>query len=144
MEFMIDDDKKGLFSDIGLLIMRVSAGLMMAFAHGWPKIQAFGERAEGWDGMFFGLPGALAVGLVILAEFVCALLITVGLMTRLAAIPLIINMSVAAYAHFVMWGDGFGDTELALVFLTIFVMFLFTGPGKISLDEVINRRMKAM
>lgn len=138
MEHLLDDERKTLLKDVGLLILRVWAGLVMAIAHGLPKLTDFAERAEGWDGMFFGMPGAMATGLAIFGEFVCALLVAAGALTRLAAIPVVVAMAVALYAHFGLWGDEFRDGELAMMFLSIFLLFVFTGPGRFSIDGLIE------
>lgn len=74
----------------------------------------------------------------IFAEFFCAALIVMGLMTRLAAIPLIIVMSVVVF--YSQDGEIFlGKGELPALYLAGFVALLFTGPGKWSLDRVLGK-----
>jgi putative oxidoreductase len=74
-------------------------------------------------------------------EFVCGLLVLVGLATRVAAIPPIIVMFVAIKTA--QWGNVdslasfFGLTEWAYV--TIFAWLAISGPGPISLDRLIAR-----
>ena len=58
-------------------------------------------------------------------------------MTRLAAIPLIIAMSVAVF--FSHHGRIFGDGEHAALYLAGYMALLFTGPGKISMDRLIGK-----
>jgi putative oxidoreductase len=71
------------------------------------------------------------------AEFFCAAFIILGLFTRLAAVPLVIAMSVALiYAH---KGQFFGDGEKAAIYLVAFLAILFIGPGKASLDRFIGK-----
>lgn len=142
MEFLIDDDKKENLSGIGLLALRLSAGLMMLFAHGLGKIENFGGVAENFDGLL-GMPGTINAVLVIFAEVLCAILIMGGALTRLAAIPLVIAMLVASYAHAIMWGDPFGDYELALLYAGVFLTLAFTGPGKFSIDAVLSNNRNA-
>ena len=75
--------------------------------------------------------------LVVFAEFFCALFIIIGLFTRLAAIPLIINMTVALIkAH--DW-KVFGDGEMATLFLAAFLMLLLLGPVKVSVDGMTGK-----
>ena len=38
-------------------------------------------------------------------------------------------------ASVVHWGDPFGRVEKALLFLTVFVILMMTGPGKYSIDR---------
>lgn len=59
-----------------------------------------------------------------------------GLWTRAALIPLIINMSVIVFiAHA---GDPFGRKEIGLFFLITFVVLFLTGPGKYSMDNKLK------
>jgi putative oxidoreductase len=85
----------------------------------------------------FHIGGPASMGLTIFAEFFCAVLIVLGLMTRLATIPLIVTMSVALFiAH---KGEIFGDGEHAALYLAGYILLLFTGPGKISMDKLIGK-----
>ena len=56
----------------------------------------------------------------------------IGLKTRLASVPLIVTMIVAAFI--VHAGDPFAKKELALVYLVGFLAIFFTGPGEYSVD----------
>ncbi len=80
-----------------------------------------------------GVGQATSLHLSAFAEFVCAILIILGLLTRLATIPLIINMAVACLI--VHGADDFGTKELSLLYLGIFLTIFFTGPGRYSLDK---------
>jgi|SRR5690606_24704631 Predicted membrane protein len=116
--------------DLGLLILRAGAGLALV-THGWPKLQNFGERASKFADPF-GLGPEISLGLVVFAEFFCSLLVVLGVYTRLALIPLIINM--ATIVFLIHGGDPFGKKELAVLFLVSFGCLFFTGPGKYSVD----------
>ena len=121
--------------NFALLILRLSLGGLM-IPHGYDKLMHFSKYASMFANPFhIGTSASLA--LTIFAEFFCASFIVAGLMTRLAAIPLIIAMSVAVfYAHH---GQIFGDGEHAALYLFGFIALLFTGPGKISMDGVIGK-----
>lgn len=125
------------FRDLGLLLLRVFFGLYMAFGHGWGKI-------IGGPGQWAGLGGTMEIfGLgfaptfwgfmAAFAEFVCAILVTVGFLTRPAAILLTINMAVASTAHITGVIDG--GPEMALLYAGVFFSLIFIGPGKYSVDE---------
>src|SRR4026208_902260 len=81
---------------IGLLILRVGFGLLMA-SHGWGKMQML--MAGESDNFADPIGGAkwLSPGLGGCAGFFWALLLVIGLGTRLAASPLIVTMAVAAF-----------------------------------------------
>ena len=87
-----------------------------------------------------GIGAGLSFHLVLFAEFVCAILLMLGLATRLALIPLIIAMLVAAFvAHA---DDPFGKKEMALLYLVVFITLLITGPGKYSIDNALGRNRR--
>ena len=123
-------------ASLGLLILRVAAGVLM-MTHGWSKIQNFeGIVQSGFDPV--GMGATLSVVMLIGAEFIAALFIVLGLLTRLSAVPLIVAMSVAAFvAHA---SDPLQVKELSLIYLTIFATLLITGAGKYSLDSLLFRK----
>jgi putative oxidoreductase len=123
-------------ASLGLLILRVAAGVLM-MTHGWSKIQNFEGMVEsGFDPV--GMGATLSVVMLIGAEFIAALFIVLGLLTRLSAVPLIVAMSVAAFvAHA---SDPLQVKELSLIYLTIFATLLITGAGKYSLDSLLFRK----
>lgn len=119
--------------DLGLLILRLVGGGAM-LTHGLPKLQKIlAGNYQFADPI--GLGPELSLFLVTFAEVVCAVLIIVGLLTKLAALPLIIDMAVAFFI--VHQADPFGDKEITLVFLGIFLTLFLTGPGRYSLDRGI-------
>ncbi|MDH3891020.1 MAG: DoxX family protein [candidate division Zixibacteria bacterium] len=118
--------------DLGLLVLRVGLGLMMAFSHGWGKLIGFAERSESFSDPL-GVGSALSLGLTVFAEFFCALAILLGLLTRAAAIPLIVTMMVAAFV--VHGADPWAKKEFAMLYLVPLLTILMAGPGKYSLDH---------
>ncbi|MBZ4188322.1 DoxX family protein [Niabella beijingensis] len=121
---------------LGILLLRVVTGCTMA-AHGLKKLTGFNAMAaKGFaDPFHIGVKASLS--LTIFAEFFCALFIVLGLLTRLATLPLIVCMCVALFiAH-----DGkiFGDGELAAVYLAVFLTLFIIGPGKYSVDKAIGK-----
>ena len=119
---------------LALLIMRVSFGSMMV-THGWPKLLSFIESPGSFpDPLHIG--SSLSHGLTAFAEFICAILIVIGLGTRWAAIPLMIAMAVASFI--VHAGDPLGDKEMSLLYLTAFSAILMLGAGSYSLDKAIS------
>lgn len=117
--------------DLSLLIFRAGLGMMM-LTHGYPKFQRVmnGEFSFG-DPLGLGVEASLI--LTVLAEFVCTILLILGLTTRYALVPLIITMAVAA---FIVHGDDpFGTQEKSALYLLCFSVLMITGPGKYSLDK---------
>ena len=122
-----------LSSDLGLLILRIVSGAAL-LTHGFPKFQKVLEGSMQF-GDPIGVGQATSLHLSAFAEFICAILIILGLLTRLAAIPLIINMAVACLI--VHSADDFGTKELSLLYLGMFLTLFLTGPGKYSVDRGI-------
>jgi putative oxidoreductase len=121
---------------VALFILRVGVGSLMMIQHGLGKLQNFGAKANSFSDPL-GIGSTTSLSLVIFAEFFCAAFIILGLFTRLAAIPLVIAMSVALFsAH---KGEFFGEGENAGMFLICFVTILLTGPGRFSLDRLIGK-----
>lgn len=125
--------------DLGLLIFRVGIAALM-LTHGIPKlIRAFnGDDIRFADPL--GMGEMLTFTFAIFAEFICSVLIILGLGTRLAAIPLILTMIVVIFG--VHLPDGFGRQELPILYLIGFILLFFTGGGKYSLDWYFLSRKK--
>ena len=129
--------KSGSPVSLGLLVLRIGVGLMMALGHGWGKLISFGERADQFADPI-GLGSAFSLGLTVFAEFFCALAIVLGLLTRGAVIPLIVTMLVAALV--IHGDDPWGKKELAMMYLAPFLALLLAGPGKYSVDRLLSRK----
>lgn len=122
-------------ADFGLMIVRVFAGLSLAFAHGMGKLPPSEQFVTGVRGMGFPAPEAFA-WLAALSEFAGGLLLALGLLTRPAALAIAITMGVAAFITHA--SDPFQKKELALFFLAVALCFLFSGAGKYSVDAAIS------
>nr|WP_299204243.1 DoxX family protein [uncultured Brumimicrobium sp.] len=123
--------------DVNALVLRLVMGLSMFYGHGLGKMNVlFGSGEINFPDPL-GIGMTLSIGMAVFAEVLCALLVTVGLFTRLALIPLIATMAVAAFI--VHGGDPFGKIELSLLYLAGYVGLLFIGPGRFSVDHIIKR-----
>jgi len=129
-----------LIPDLGLLILRLCAGGFMALFHGWGKFQAYGEKVHEFRSML-GMSPEVGYTLLVGAEFGCALLIVLGLCTRLAALPLIFAMLVAAFiAH---GDDPMDKKELPLLYALQYAVLFFMGAGRFSVDHWWGTRQAA-
>ncbi|MEF9478597.1 DoxX family protein [Chryseobacterium sp. RRHN12] len=126
--------------DIVLLVVRVFVGFAM-LSHGFPKLQMLleGGKIEFFD--FMGLGPQISLILTVFAEFVCSILIILGLFTRVALGFLIFTMVIAGFI--VHGGDPFEKRELALVYLSVYLLLLVIGAGKVSVDHMIEKRKRA-
>jgi putative oxidoreductase len=123
---------EALRRNIGLLVLRIGFGGTMMFSHGLAKLMNFGQMSESFPDPL-GVGPVFSLGLCILAEFFCALLITIGFYTRWATYPLMINMMVAALL--IHKNDPFQKKELALIYLMGFIAINLLGAGRYSLGK---------
>jgi putative oxidoreductase len=123
--------------DFWILLYRILIAAFM-LTHGLPKLQRLLAGGEIRFGDPIGLGPEASLALAVFAEFFCSILVALGLGTRLASIPLVITMAVAAFiAH---GSDPFGRKELALLYMISFLTIFFLGGGKFSLDHLITRK----
>ena len=118
-----------------LFILRAGVAVFM-LTHGLPKLSKLLDGNTGFaDPIGIGeMPSLL---LTVFAEVVCSFLLLIGLASRLAAVPLIITMTVAAfYAHA---DDPFASKEKALLYLICYLVILVMGSGKYSVDKLISK-----
>lgn len=118
-------------TDIGILLFRLGISALM-LTHGIPKLLMIFSSEEISFGDPIGVGEVATLTFAVFAEFICSVLIILGLGTRLAVIPIIIVMAVAAlYIHV---PDGFSRQELPLLFMFGYILLFCTGSGKYSLD----------
>lgn len=117
-------------NDTGFLILRLLSGGAM-LTHGFPLFQKMLQGSFEF-GDPIGLGSELSLILAVLAQFVCSILIILGVFSRFALVPLLLTMGVAFFI--IHKEDGFGDKELALCYLGMYSTLFFTGPGKYSID----------
>lgn len=125
---------------LGLLVMRVVAGVIMA-GHGWQKIHGgTGHFVQMVHGL--GMPGWLAY-IAIATEFLGGLLLIVGFATRIAALFITVEMIVAiskVHLHNGLLGQGGYQFPLAIA--AIAFALIFTGAEEISIDWLVGARGK--
>lgn len=123
-------------TDLGLLVLRLTIGPMMLFAHGLPKLLDFSAKADTFADPL-GVGATTSLVLAIFGELVCAALITLGVATRAAAVPLLVTMLVAALI--VHGDDPWARKEFALLYAVPALVLVFTGPGRFSIDHLLVR-----
>ena len=136
MKRTFNTDLPGKYGHLALLIFRVVVACLL-LTHGFPKLQKLlsGDEIQFLDP--YGLGVTTSFVLVIFAEFICSILVILGLATRLATIPIIIAMATAVIvAHA---NDPFGVKEKPLLFLVCFAFLLIIGAGKYSVDNSLRR-----
>ncbi|HXN17469.1 MAG TPA: DoxX family protein [Candidatus Binatus sp.] len=129
---------------VGLAILRVWTGATLFLRHGWEKQPAH------WAQFMAHFPNPIGIGshasffLAFVSDFVCALLLVVGLGTRWAAWYCFTNIFVAwAFVHkFAFFGKGPGSDhgELIVLYLGALLALVIAGPGAACLDCLLARK----
>tara|TARA_S200000501_G_scaffold125263_1_gene118265 strand:- start:1153 stop:1575 length:423 start_codon:yes stop_codon:yes gene_type:complete len=131
------------FNNIGLLILRVTTGMLMLVNHGFGKILAGKDRWEKLGNALTDLIGFPTLNVFFgfmasFAESIGAILIAIGLFTRSASVLLFITMLVAIIKHF----KDNEFAELAFIYWVLCLVFMMTGPGKLSVDNFFLSKIK--
>jgi putative oxidoreductase len=122
---------------IALLLLRLGAGGMLLAGHGWEKLVSFPDKSAAFpDPLGVGSP--LSLSLAVFAEVACSLLVVLGVRTRLAAVPPLVTMLVAAFV--VHAGDPWAKKELALLYALPFLTLVIVGGGRYSVDALLAGR----
>src|SRR5687768_5077962 len=100
-------------ADLGLLIVRLWFGLVLAIGHGWGKLTALDAFTATVVRHGLPFPQVMATAAA-LSELVGGLLLALGAVTRPAAVAVAATMAVAAFK--VHGADPFVRKELALAY----------------------------
>lgn len=123
-------------------------GLRLVLAYGfygpakakWEDINAI---AEWFASMGMPLP-KLNAYMAASTEMLGVVLLTLGLATRFISVPLIIVMIVAVKT--VHWENGFNASdngyEIPLYYMLMLSVLFCVGPGRISLDKLVDSKLK--
>ncbi|BDQ13201.1 DoxX family protein [Sediminibacterium sp. TEGAF015] len=122
-------------TDLALLIARAGIAVLM-LTHGIPKLTMLFSGAPVQFPPVMGMSSELSLSLTVFAEVICSILILVGFATRLAVVPLIVTMMVAALL--IHANDPFGKQEPSLQYLLVYLVLLLGGSGKYSTDYLLK------
>ena len=125
----------------GIAIVRIITGILLIW-HGWESFDA--EKMNMYTGWFverkYSNPQIWAYAGKI-AELLAGIGFALGLFTRLASIA-----TIAAFAGviFILGDKGkiFQGDQHPFLFILLAVVFLFTGPGAMSLDGLLFKKKR--
>ena len=124
----------------GLAFIRIIVGLLMVY-HGLEVFDAgkIKDYAQ-WDFFKKFSSPAFVVYIGKSAELVAGILLTIGLFTRLASLVLIATMLYIAF--YVGSGKIWYEDQHPFLFVLLGLIFFFSGSGKWSVDEWLQRKEK--
>jgi putative oxidoreductase len=132
-------DELARFSWLAPLLGRLAVGLLF-LSTGWGKVHNIEKVTGFFEKLGIPAPGFNAV-LVGYSELICGTLLVLGLLTRLATIPLIVSMVIAILTA--KRGDIHNLFDLVgqdeLTYLVVLVIIAIIGPGSVSLDHPLVR-----
>ncbi len=120
----------------GSALLRIFAGVAMAFGHGMDKLPPGEGLIGGAERMGFPAPGLFAWAAA-LSEFGGGILLAIGLLTRLSSFFIAVTMLVALVG--VHGADPFAAQEKALLYLFIAIAFMIKGSGDWSVDSYLRK-----
>jgi putative oxidoreductase len=133
--------------NLGLLVIRLGAGVTMLVLHGYGKLVG---GPDYWTKVGAGM-GNLGVTFVpafwgfmaMFSEFICSILLVLGVLFRPALILLGFTMFVAIVHHLNLPPDsgmaGWNGASQAVVYFCIYVGLYLTGPGKYAFSLMKKR-----
>jgi putative oxidoreductase len=127
-----------LHRDLGTLLLRLVFGGLFIYI-GYGKIEHYDQYLPMFKD-YTGLGIKMSYNLVIFAEFFCGILVTIGLFTRLAVIPILITMIVVIFVA--LKDKGFNDKQLPFLYLILSLVIFVLGSGKYSVDALLFKRKK--
>jgi putative oxidoreductase len=130
-----------------LLCIRVYFGLWPAgiALNGWGKLHNLGRVTQFFSSLGLPAPGATAT-FVSTFEFVAGILLAVGLLSRVAALGLVIDMLTAyitsdreSLSSFFSDPSKFYNAD-PFIYLAVGLLIFVFGPGKLALDYLIQKK----
>jgi putative oxidoreductase len=129
-----------------LLLVRVYWGWQLS-QNGWAKLHNLPHVTEFFSSLGLPAPGPTAA-FVSSFEFVCGILLALGLLSRIAALGLTIDMLTAywtadheALLAFISNPDKFQNAA-SFIYLFVALLILIFGPGKFALDTLLKRSLR--
>jgi len=126
-----------LDADLGLLLLRVSFAALMVVFHGWEKLMTARRQFHTFPNLI-GIGSELSYVLVVWLEVFGAVLIALGLFTRLHALGLAFTMFIAWLVWHKRRFTGSNAGEMAFAYMFGYLLLFLAGAGRYSLDHVLG------
>lgn len=121
-----------------MLAFRVLVSIQLMTTHGLKKLGIGVEHAEVIPNPL-GLPDHLNNIFATGANLFFPVLVIFGFLTRLASLPV---LAVTMTGYFVLhWNDPLPEKDMPFMYSLAFLLILVLGPGKYSIDYLINKKL---
>lgn len=135
--FLFPQSFRGKGVSLLIFAVRVFFGVLF-FTHGLDKMMNFNSIVDNYPNVL-GFGSYMTLMVSIICEFGCSLFLISGLLVRLMTIPMIISMGVAFFdIHDAMMPEG----ELSLIYFIMFILLFLIGPGRYSIDYLIDTKFQ--
>lgn len=135
--FLFPQTFRGKGVSLLILVLRVVFGVLF-FIHGLDKMLNFNTLVNDYPSVL-GFGSYMTLMVSIFCEFCCSLFLMAGLLQRLITVPMIVAMGVAFFdIHDAMMPEG----ELALIYFIVFIVLFLVGPGRYSVDFLIDMKFQ--
>ena len=137
--FLFPQGFRGKGVSVLILALRLSFGVLF-FIHGMDKMMNFNQLSLNFPSVL-GLGSYTTLMLAVFSEFCCSIFLIAGFLQRLILIPMIVSMGVAFFdVHDAILPEG----ELSLIYMIVFFVLFLVGPGRFSVDYLVDKRIQLM
>jgi putative oxidoreductase len=137
LSYFLDSKCRRWFDALSLLALRFGFGGLLVYKYGWEKYGNFMVHAKGYPDPF-GWGGPITLCFIVFVEVACAIMLVLGLFTRLSAFFTFIVMLLAYRLH--PEGDLILRAELPVLYAISFFVLMLKGAGAVSLDAAFTDR----
>ena len=124
--------------NLSLLVFRIAISMELILVHGLKKIGVGAASSEHVPNPLH-LPDVLNHGFASAANLLFPILVILGFFTRIAVLPILavtFTGYLVVHAH-----DSLLVRDVPFMYSISFLLVLFIGPGKYSIDTIIHKRI---
>jgi putative oxidoreductase len=125
-----------------MLWLRVAALLPLFLKHGIEKIVNFSYMSQHFaDPIGIGIYPTFIIAFI--SDAICSILVMLGICTRWVALFMFCSLFVgwSLRWHFMFWVRANWHGEMMVIYMAAIMAIVIVGPGKYSVDALIQKRL---